>query len=154
MNADALDSYAGRGGGALSDAARSVLVVTRQRGGTLDTVTLTAAKTTHAQPGARITWDPVVVPALESVRLEHRTPDSEALSDAEQLWSHLCTVEGGITRSAVHHDSPAGLGRERAKQALEYLVAHGRLAEREEVRGKNRQRVTVYYAPRPGLEAV
>lgn len=147
MNADALDSYAGRGGGALSDAARSVLVVTRQAGRNVGSVTLTAAKTTHAQAGDTVSWWPVVVPAVEAVRLEHRTAEMQAVDDAELLLAHAATVESGITRSALHKNTPAGLTRPRAAAALAWLVTHGRLISREEKRGRNGQQVTVYYTP-------
>jgi hypothetical protein len=149
---ESVDSYAGRGGGALADAARSCLVVTRSRGNPLGPVALTAAKTTHAQSGATIAWDPIVVPALGCVRLAHRTPESLAVNDAELLWAHIESMERGITRSQLHKNPPDGLGRNRALAALDYLNAHGRLVPREEVRGRNRQAVTVYSAPRPGLE--
>jgi hypothetical protein len=152
MGGDSIDSYAGRGGGALSDAMRSVLVVTRPRGDALSPVTLTAAKTTHAKPGDQLSWTPVVVPHLESVRLEPRTAASQALGDASALFAVLAATDDGWTRSEIHKKPPEGLGRNRALAAFDYLIAHDRLVHREEVRGRNRQLVDVYYAPRPGLE--
>jgi RecA-family ATPase len=149
-----VDSYAGRGGGALSDAARSVLVVTRGRGGdSLAPVTLTAAKTTHAKSGDTVSWVPIVVPQLECVRLEAQTAESREADDAEMLLAHLAANETGIVHSQLHKNPPSGLGRARTMEALRLLLAHGRVVERQEQRGRSRQRATVYYTPRPGLEA-
>jgi hypothetical protein len=150
---ESVDSYAGRGGGALADAARSCLVVTRSRGNPLGPVALTAAKTTHAQSGDTISWDPIVVPTLGCVRLAHRTPESLAVNDAELLFAHIASIEGGITRRQLHNHQPHGLTRNRALAALDYLNVHGRLVPCDEVRGRNKQVVTVYNSPRPGLEA-
>jgi hypothetical protein len=147
-SADAIDSYAGRGGGALSDAVRSCLVVWRDGRG----VTLKAAKTTHAQPGETISWTPRVVPGLEAVRLEVRSPEQQAFDDADLLRVYIATREGGVTRKDLHDDPPPGLGRNRAKQALDNLVARGCLVLREERRGRNKQLTDVFFTPRPGLE--
>jgi len=116
-SSDTIDSYAGRGGSALSDAVRSCLVVTRDDdGGQLAGVTLAAAKTTHAQPGQAISWLPVVVPGVEAVRLDVRTPEAQAFSDADLLFSHIATCEGGVTRKSLHNNPPAALGRDRSKR--------------------------------------
>jgi hypothetical protein len=145
---EAIDSYAGRGGGALSDAVRSCLVVWRDGRG----VNLKAAKTTHAQPGETISWTPRVVPWLEAVRLEVRSHEQQAFDDADLLRGYIATREQGVTKKELHDDPPPGLGRSRAKQALDNLVARGRLGVRQERRGRNKQPTDVYFAPRPGLE--
>jgi RecA-family ATPase len=153
-SADTIDSYAGRGGGALSDAVRSCLVVTRAtaRGGPLGTVTLTAAKTTHAQPGDTISWLPVVVPAIEAVRLDVRTSEARFFGDAEQLFAYIATRAEGVTRKELHDNPPDGLGRNRAKQALDHLEATQRLSKREQLRGRNKQRTDVFFARGVKLE--
>jgi hypothetical protein len=152
-SADTIDSYAGRGGSALSDAIRGCLVVIRHDdGGQLAGVTLTAMKTTHGQEGQTISWLPVVVPSVEAVRLDVRTPEAQAFSDGELLFSHIATCEGGVTRKLLHNNPPAALGRDRAKQALDFLCSQGRLHEREERRGRNKQRTPVFYAYAPGTE--
>jgi hypothetical protein len=145
-SAETIDSYAGRGGGALSDAVRSCLVVTRQDDGELGSVTLHAAKTTHARPGATISWTPRVVSCVDAVRLEVRSPEAQARADARLLRSYIAAREGGLTRKWLHTNPPTGMSRERAKQALDCLIAHGELFQREETRGRNKQRTAVFYA--------
>jgi RecA-family ATPase len=148
VDADTIDSHAGRGGGALSDAARSVLVVHRKPGDSLGPVTLTVKKATHGEPGASASWVPVVEKDLGAVRLEYRTPDFQAVDEAQQVAAHIRAAgERGVTRSDIHKNPPAGLGRAAALRGLDYLRAHGRVVERQEVRGPNKQLVTVYYAP-------
>jgi hypothetical protein len=151
-SADTIDSYAGRGGGALSDAVRSCLVVTRHDSGQHAGVTLTAAKTTHARPGDRICWTPILVPGIDAMRLEVRSAAGAGLEDAEMLWAFIATQPSGVTRKALHDEPPSGLGRDRAKQALDRLRADNRLVIREERRGRNKHPTDVYYTPRPGLE--
>jgi hypothetical protein len=152
-SADTIDSYAGRGGGALSDAVRSCLVVTRQTGGRHAGVTLTAAKTTHAQPGETISWRPRVVAGFEAVRLEVCSPQDQARADADLLWAHINAKAKGVTATDIHKNPPPALSRQRASEALELLKAEERVIPREERRGKNRQPTTVFFTPRPGLEA-
>jgi RecA-family ATPase len=149
-----IDSYAGRGGGALSDAVRSCLVVVRQDGGRHAGVTLTAAKTTHARPGDTIAWKPIVVPSVEAVRLEVQTAESRALEDAEQLLAYMATCEGGVTRKFLHDNPPPGLGRARTKQALAYLEAQKLLVVVEELRGRNKHPTPVYYTPAQAIGMV
>lgn len=148
-NGEELTSYAGRGGSALSDAARSVLVVVRQAGSP-GYVTLTAAKTTHAAPGEKLTWTPVVVsvgPGNEAVRLDPLTPESQQAADAARLLAWLALRPEGVFRSWFNRagNTADGLSRDRAKQALEYLAATGGVLMRKEVRGANE--VEVFYAP-------
>jgi hypothetical protein len=146
MEGGAATSYAGRGGSALSDAVRSSLVVTRSPG--LGPVTLTAAKTTHAKEGDTVSWFPVVVPALECVRLAPRTPESQAMDDAEILRAWLATRGEGITRSTFNHETPpVGLTRDRAKAALNFLATAGRVVPVPEKRGRNNRLTDVYYLP-------
>jgi hypothetical protein len=151
-SADTIDSYAGRGGGALSDAVRSCLVVTRGDASRHAGVTLTAAKTTHAQPGETISWTPRVVGGVEAVRLEVRSPESQVLDDADLLYAFIATREEGVTRKWLYSNFPPGLSRGRARQALDYLLAQDRLVIREEQRGRNKQSTDVYFTRRPGLE--
>lgn len=152
-SADTIDSYAGRGGGALSDAVRSCLVVTRSdTPGPLGTVTLTAAKTTHAHPGETISWLPVVVPTIEAVRLDVRTREAQAFTDAEQLLAYIAAREGGVTKKSLHNNPPPGLGRDRAKRALNYLISEGRLYPREEARGRNQHLTEVFFPYPPEAE--
>jgi hypothetical protein len=137
-----IDSYAGRGGAALSDAVRSSLVVTRAAG----LVTLTAAKTTHAEEGQVITWRPVIVPHLQCPRLEPMTGAESALADVDLLCAWMETCERGIVRSSFKKGGlPPGLTRERTERALDASVAAGRVVEIEEPRGRNKQKTTVYY---------
>jgi len=146
------DSYAGRGGSALSDAVRSSLVVTREPGKALGPVTLTVCKATHAAPGATLTWHPIEVPDLGAVRLEPWSAEVAAVHDADLLLSFIATCEGGVVRSEIHKSPPEGLGRARALAALDLLRSRGALVVREERRGRNRQPAEVFYTRRPGRE--
>jgi RecA-family ATPase len=145
---DDVNSHAGRGGGALSDAARSVLVVTRKPGDSLAPVTLKLAKATHARDGAIVTWAPVVEEGLECVRLEYIAPTLLLDSDTEAVAAFLAAAgERGVTHSAFHKKPPAGLSRARTFRALYALVNTGGAIRQGETRGRNRARAEVYYAP-------
>ena len=149
---DTIDSYGGRGGGALSDAVRSCLVVTRHDGAGLGHVTLRAVKTTHARPGDSISWVPVVVPHLEAVRLEDREPEREASDEATALHGALVAAGRGITKTDLHKHPPAGLTRTAAKECMAYLLRAGLAVQRQERRGTNPATI-VYYAAERLLEA-
>lgn len=148
------DSYAGRGGGALSDAARSVLVMTPDRkpgedddgnADPLAPVRLTHAKSTHAPKGPRIVWKPVKCES--GVYLEPVSQAEETRDAARRLFAHLVEIGAeGVTVSELHKKPPAGLSRNAAKDALGYLVESGRVVESVEKRGRNRQDATVYRA--------
>lgn len=152
------DSYAGRGGGAFSDAARSVLVMTREkRGGDDDqaeqgaasNVTLTHAKSSLSAPGPRIVFRPVVTPC--GVYLWPLSRREEERVEDRRLLAHLRTLGAeGITRKQLHAKPPDGLSRPVAKRALDRLEKDGQVVIREEVRGTNRQRVEVYVATEVG----
>ncbi len=148
-----VDSYAGRGGGALSDAARSVLVMTRDRkpedddgeADPLAPVRLTHAKSTHAPAGPRIVWKPTT--CEHGVYLRVLSEVEETRDDSRRLLAHLRAMgKEGITRTDLHKKPPAGLGRNAAKRALESLLRSGDVEPVEVERGKNRQPATVYRA--------
>lgn len=143
------DSYAGRGGGALSDAARSVLVMTPDRkagededADPLAPVRLTHAKATLTARGPRIVWKPVK--SEHGVYLHALTEGEGLREDARRLLQHLAQVGEGVTMSDLHKHAPAGLGRAAAKAALLHLADARRVVARDEERGRNHQRVTVY----------
>lgn len=147
-----VDSYVGRGGGALSDAARSVLVMTWDRkavdGGEeeleqLAPVRLTHTKATLSAKGPRIVWKPV--PAVHGVYLVPFSRGEEAREDCRRLVEHLGAVGSkGVPFSELHKKPPAGLSRGAAKRAMEQLVSEGRVVSVEEERGQTRQRALVY----------
>jgi RecA-family ATPase len=147
LTPDDVDSHAGRGGGALSDAARSVLVVTRKPGDPLAPVALTLTKATHARMGATVYWGPVVVEDLNSVRLEHLMPIQVLEADAEKVAEYLAAAgERGVSRSAIHKTPPPGVSRDRAFRALDALVSCGRVVRESKIRGRNKARAEVYFA--------
>lgn len=154
MTADSHDSYAGRGGGALSDAVRSSLIVTRPRGDPLAPITLTLAKSTHAAAGESVAFRPVVEEGIGAVRLEVESPDIQASREATQLLAWLnFAAEAGITRTELHHKhAAAGLTRTAAQRAMANLIARGIVVARQEQRGRTRQPATVYFVNRPGRE--
>jgi hypothetical protein len=154
MVANQVDSYAGRGGGALSDAVRSSLVVTRPRGEPLAPITVTLAKATHAQAGATMKWMPINDSGVGIPRLEPWTAESAGVHDADELDAYILLAtqaSGGITHSALHKKPPAGLGRAATQRALALLLARGTVKKREEPRGRSKQVATIYYVPIPGL---
>jgi len=143
------DSYSGRGGGALSDAARSVIVFTRERpdgkqGGEsnpLAPVTMTHAKATLSRPADRILWQPVET-SSGGVYLRPLSDDETLRANGRKLLAAL--PPEGITATDLHKRPPAGLGRSAAKAALEHLLEIGQLAETERPHGHNRKPVAVY----------
>jgi hypothetical protein len=144
------DSYAGRGGGALSDACRSVLVMTRDRKQSeeedpdpLAPVRLVHAKATHTAKAKPVVWKPVVTEY--GVYLYPLTRAEEVRGDARRLLDYLRDLgDEGVTRTDLHKRPPAGLGRSAAKAALEHLASTGQLVTAEEKRGRSKQTVTVY----------
>lgn len=146
------DSYAGRGGGSFSDAARSVLVMTRERrpdaeegegADALAPVKMTHAKATHTAPGQPVLWRPVV--SEHGVYLYALSDRETATSEARRLREHLSgvTVEG-VTASELHKRPPAGLSRAGTRAALQHLLATGAVAETKEARGRSKQLVSVF----------
>ncbi len=145
------DSYSGRGGGAFSDAARSVLVVTRERKDDgeepdgLAPVRVTHAKSTHSAPGVPIIWRPV--PSGHGVYLAPLSTGEAARADAARLLGHLRALGAeGLTRTALHKAPPAGLGRTATRRALDHLMHTGEVREVEGRRGRTGQPATVYVA--------
>lgn len=145
------DSYAGRGGGALSDAARSVLVMTPDRkradgedapADPLAPVRLTHAKSTLTARGSTITWKPVV--SEHGVYLHPMSDDEATRDDARRLHAYLAACPEGLTPTALHKKPPAGLSRSAARAAMDLLLSTGRAVELEEARGANRTKATVY----------
>lgn len=145
------DSYAGRGGGALSDAARSVLVMTRDKKGegsedaeddAISTVTLTHAKASLSAPGPRIVWRPV--PTEHGVYLWPLSSREKERAEEQRLLAHLrCVGPAGLTQTDLHKKPIPGLPREAAKKAVKRLVADRRVAELVEDRNRNKG-VVVY----------
>lgn len=145
----ATDSYAGRGGGALSDAARSVVNFTRpgakneDEGDPLAPVVMTHAKATLSRPADKILWQPVETTC--GVYLRPLSDDEEVRASGRKL---LATIPPeGITLSDVHKRPPPGLSRAAARAALEHLATCGAVVGTEEQRGRNKQVVTVYRVP-------
>jgi RecA/RadA recombinase len=147
-----VDSYAGRGGGSLSDAARSVLVVTLDRrpgededDGTVPTpVRVTHAKSTLSARGAPLLWLPVV--AEHGVYLRSLSAADETRADAQRLHVALLEAAGeGLTRRALRNEKPAGLGSVKAERAMAHLVQTGRAISTTENRPRN-PGVVVYRA--------
>jgi hypothetical protein len=145
------DSYAGRGGGALSDAARSVIVFTRERpdgkgddSDPLAPVTMTHAKATLSRPASKILWQPVET-LTGGVYLRALSDDETARANGRKLLAAI--PPEGITATELHKHPPAGLGRGAAKAALALLVDTGQLVESTEDRPRNKG-VVVYRAAR------
>ena len=115
-------------------------------------MTLTAAKSTHAQAGATLTWQPVEIGQLGAVRLEPWSCEMAVSHDADLLLAFISTREGGVTVREIHNETPDGLTRNRALTALDVLRAHDRVVVKEETRGRNRQRTQVFFARVPGRD--
>lgn len=151
------DSYWGRGGGAFSDAARSVLAVrvdTGKDGEPRDP--LAPVRLYHVKPppfsrrGDSLAWKPTLVdPDLLDGPIYLRP-----LSQAEQLWEaanrlhqHLMNSGAdGLTKSELHKHPPCGLTREVAKAAAEKLVRDRRVRVVTEIRGRTKQKAVVFRA--------
>jgi hypothetical protein len=147
----ATDSYAGRGGGALSDAARSVVNFTRPdpKGGEepdpFIPVTMTHAKATLSRPASKILWQPVETPS--GVYLRALSDDETIRANARKLLAAI--PPEGFTETEVHKRPPAGLSRTAAKAALDLLRETGRVVPFERQHGGNRQPVTAYRPQEP-----
>jgi hypothetical protein len=142
----ATDSYAGRGGGALSDAARSVVNFTRpdakgEEPNPLAPVVMTHAKATLSRPARTIQWQPVETVA--GVYLRALSDDEEVRANARKLLAAF--PPDGVTATDMYKKRPAGLSRTAGKAALDLLV-ETKLVVAVEVpsRGTNRQPTTVY----------
>ena len=131
------DSYGLRGGGALADAARSVLAVVRdgegkpRMDGTFDAVRLVHVKSTHAPRGADLAWRPTSEGG--AVFLQAMTAAESASDLASRLYEKIL-VEGaaGITTRELTRSLPAkGREEKRAEMndALDALVADGRVVQ-------------------------
>jgi hypothetical protein len=145
------DSYAGRGGGALAYAARSVMVVVRakpeevteEEDDRLAPVRLVHAKATHTATGPTIVWRPVV--CEHGVYLYALSDRERERAECQRLVAYLRGHgEAGLTRSSLHKRQPAGLSRDAALRALDVLVADGRVVSTEERRGTTKQLATVF----------
>jgi hypothetical protein len=149
------DSYSGRGGGALSDAARSVIVFTRERGDKqagdtdpLAPVTMTHAKATLSRPAEKIVWQPVETAC--GVYLRALSDDEKTRANARKLLAAL--PPEGITSTALHKSSStrAGLSRGAAEAALELLEESGEVVRttRPHGRGGTREPVEIFVPAR------
>lgn len=135
-----VSSYGGRGGGALADAARSVLSVERRSEHPLDPVFLVHTKATHTARGPELAWKPVV--GNGDVHLRAATPGDLALAaEAKVLDVIAAAGPAGIKQSdlAKRFDSGGKSRGERASgraeflKAIDTLVADGRV-ERVELK--------------------
>ncbi len=148
-----IDSYVGRGGGALSDAARSILVMTpnvKRRKGEENAydpsapVKLTHAKANLSARGPTIVWQPVET--KDGVYLRVLSGVEETTTNAQRLLAYLRGCPDGVTPTDLHKKKPAGLGRDAAMAAVEFLLASGSVAQSQEQRGRTKQAATVYRA--------
>lgn len=142
------DSYSGRGGGALSDAARSVIVFTRERpdgkGGEPDPmapVTMTHAKATLSRPASKIVWQPIETMS-GGVYLRALSDDETARANARKLRAAI--PPEGITLTDLHKRTPAGLSRAAAKAAIDLLEELGQVVQAEQPHGATKQKAKVY----------
>lgn len=133
----AADSYGGRGGGSLADAARSVLSTTRQGDGGNAVVRLVHTKSTHSAPGPDLVWRPV--PRGESVYLQAMTGAEEEAAERAALLERIGRAgDAGVTRRDLERGIPQNATREHRREqlrrCLEDLVRRGTV-ERIERRG-------------------
>lgn len=140
------DSYAGRGGGSLSDAARSVITIVRAKDDDpLAAIRVTHAKCTTARPAEPMDVIPHETP--HGVLVRTVAPEARMNADAERLLGHLTEAgAGGSTATELRDHPPRGLSRSRARVALGVLVRSGRAVESSETRGRTRQPAMVYRA--------
>lgn len=135
----ASDSYAGRGGGALSDAARSVVNFTRpdakgDEPDPLAPVVMKHAKATLSRPAGKVLWQPVETVA--GVYLRPLSDDEEIRANARKLLAAIPAE--GVTFSDLHKRPPAGLSRAAARAALELLAETGVVTGTTEDRHRNK----------------
>jgi hypothetical protein len=142
-----VDSYGGRGGGSLADAARSVLSVAREGERPLDPVKIVHTKSTHAARGADLVWSPEA--AHGSVYLRPMTAAERTNAKVADLLDRirLAGTEGVTLREL--RDKLPKKGRNDAvrhlEEALTRLVNEGRITA-ETPTGKPGRPTAVYRA--------
>jgi hypothetical protein len=141
-----VDSYGGRGGGSLADAARSVLSVGREGEKSDDPVKVVHTKSTHSVRGQDLLWRPE--PDGEGVFLRALTEGERArVSDARWLDTIRFAGEEGITKRELERKVPSR-GRAKALEnlgaALARLVSAGQARVDSEQRGQRGPEVSVY----------
>ncbi len=146
------DSYWGRGGGAFSDAARSVLNVRKdppadgERPDPLAVVRVTQTKPPpFSRCGEPLAWKPTLVDPNDPhgpIYLRSLSQEEQAREAAAMLYRHLVELlPAGLTRTQIHNDKPAGLRRDLAKAAVDRLFADRRVTVTDETRGKTMAKV-------------
>lgn len=146
------DSYWGRGGGAFSDAARSVLNVRKdppaegERPDPLAIVRLTQTKPPpFSRCGEPLAWKPTLVDPKDldgPIYLRSLSQGEQTREAAQKLYRHLLDLlPGGLTRTEMHNGKPAGLRRDLARLALDRLFSEHRVTATDERRGKTTAKV-------------
>jgi hypothetical protein len=132
------DSYSGRGGGALADAARSVLSVERRSDDPLSPVFLVHTKATHSARGPDLAWR--ITTVGDAVLLQAAT-EADLARAAANKWHLIIVAAGadGVTRrELVRNVQGSGKGGERRvaelHAAVDALIKNKLVVEEEEVR--------------------
>lgn len=105
-----VSSYGGRGGGALADAARSVLSVQRRGTRPLDPVTLVHTKATHTARGPDLHWRPLAGPG--GVFLRAATEAELAAASQSRLLDAIAAAgAAGIKQRDLQRTFTGGKGK-------------------------------------------
>jgi hypothetical protein len=149
---DTTDSYAGRGGGALSDAVRSIVNFTRPEPKNSDEqdplapVVMTHGKSTHCRKAEQVVWQPVEA-SCGGIYLRALTGDEKVRADAVKLLALL--PPEGFTMGELHKKPLPGLTRRSARIALELLIKLDWVEAIPRSHGKNKKALNAY-VPKEG----
>ena len=142
-------SYAGRGGGSLADAARSVLSVVRV-GDKQDTpVRMVHTKSTHTARGPDLFWrvdSTPLGPYLAPMEAPAQKTEQKAEASDRVLGVIRTAGAKGIGARDLQRKLPSGADPAEQKAAIKQLVASGQVTETKEARGRVVYRIA-YAAP-------
>lgn len=141
------DSYSGRGGGALSDAARSVMILTELDAESAAThgvtirdgaraVMLTHAKASYSEPAAPLFFERRPGPVLEQIA-------GKAQNDIHDEWmlAYLADLDAPVSQRQIEKDCKRhGVPARRVKSTLERLAASSQACS-EKVTGRGGRHV-------------
>jgi hypothetical protein len=144
-----VSSYGGRGGGALADAARSVLSVQRKGTHPLDPVTLVHTKATHTAKGCDLHFKPLAAGGEVFLRAA-TAPELIAASENHVLDAIALAGPQGVKQRDLKRSLTGGKGKEgqaaQLQATIDALVAAGRV-ERVQLKGSSGPAATVLRVP-------
>lgn len=153
VRAGIVDSYGGRGGGALADAVRSVISISRARPeegeaqDPLAPILVRHEKSTLDEPEKPMTWKPTTIEG--GVYLKMLTPNEIKKDTAQKMIDVLKDAgAAGIGRDElIKSKKPKGVSPKAASKIIDRCVEGGLIIERLSYVGTQKKAKRIYYAP-------